>query len=245
VLDIAVVIPARNEVATIRDITERSLAQVKRVIVVDDGSQDGTADAVRDLPITLVVNATHHGKGAALWRGMQQALTLDVSGVITLDADGQHAPEDIPRLIAAYERQPGRIIIAARQSDPSNTPRVRYIANKIANFWISWACGQRLVDSQSGFRLYPAKLLRQGTIRHGIKRGFVFESELLIEAAHAGFRCFAVAIPVVFTHGMRPSHYRHIDTWKITLMVAGKLLARGLDPLGFYRAFIKRYGTSD
>lgn len=236
----AVVIPACNEAATVRDIAERALAQVKRVIVVDDGSQDGTAAALRDLPVTLLVNETRQGKGGALWRGIQQALTLGVSAVITLDADGQHAPEDIPRLIAAHERQPGHIIVAARQSDATNTPRSRYIANKIANFWISWACGQRLADSQSGFRLYPAEWLRKATIRHGLKRGFVFESEMLIEAARADVRCQSVVIPAVFTPGMRPSHYRHIDTWHITRMVAGKLLARGLDPLGFYRAFLKR-----
>ena len=236
----AVVIPARNEIATIRDIAERSLAQVQRVIVIDDGSQDGTADAVRDLPIVLLVNATNQGKGAALWRGIQQALTLGVSAVITLDADGQHAPEDIPRLIAAHERRPGCIIVAARQSDPTNTPRVRYIANKIANFWISWACGQRLADSQSGFRLYPAELFRRVVIRYDKKHSFVFESELLIEAARAGFHCLAVAIPAVFATGMRPSHYRQVDSLYIGLMLTKKLLARGLDPLGFYRAFIKR-----
>ncbi len=235
----AVVIPACNETATVRDIVERTLAQAKHVIVVDDGSQDGTADAVRDLPITLLVNDTNQGKGGALWRGMQKALTLGVTAVITLDADGQHAPEDIPRLIAAFEQQPDRIIIGARRSNRANTPTLRYFANKLANFWISWACGQRLIDSQSGFRLYPVELLRKVTIRHGIKHRFVFESELLIEAAHAGFRCFAVSIPAVFTPGMRPSHYRQVDSLYIGLMLARKLFGRGLDPLGFYRAFIK------
>jgi len=236
----AVVIPACNEVATIRDVAARALALVKPVIVVDDGSRDGTAEAVRDLPVTLLVNETNQGKGAALWRGAQQALTLGVAGVITLDADGQHAPEDIPRLIAAFERAPHHIIIGARRSNRANTPKMRYIANKIANFWISWACGQRLDDSQSGFRLYPAELFRRVAIRHDKKRGFVFESELLIEAARAGYRSHAVAIPVVFTPGMRPSHYRQIDSLYIILMLARKLFARGLDPLGFYRAFIKR-----
>ncbi len=236
----AVVIPACNEAATIRDITERSLAQAKHVIVVDDGSQDGTAKAVRDLPITLLVNGTNQGKGAALWRGVQQALTFGVNGVISLDADGQHAPEDIPRLVAAFERQPSHIVIGARQSSRANTPKLRYFANKLANFWISWACGQRLVDSQSGFRLYPAELFRRIVICDDKKHGFVFESELLIEAARAGFRCHAVAIPVVFTPGMRPSHYRQVDSLYIGLMLARKLFARGLDPLGFYRAFIKR-----
>lgn len=238
--DIAVVIPAYNESATIRGLAERALAQVGRVIVVDDGSRDGTAEAVRDLPVTLLVNDTNQGKGGALWRGMQQALMPGVSGVITLDADGQHAPEDIPRLIAAFEQQPNCIIVGARRSDRAHTPRARYIANKIANFWISWACGQRLVDSQSGFRLYPVELLRKVTLPHGKKRGFVFESELLIEAAHRGYRIAAVAIPTLYHVAGRPSHYRHVDSWYITRMVAAKLLARGMDLAGFYRAFIKR-----
>ena len=236
----AVVIPAYNEAATIRDLTVRVLAQVKQVVVVDDGSRDGTAEAVRDLPITLLTNDANRGKGGALWRGMQHALATGIAGVISLDADGQHAPEDIPRLIAAFERQPDHIIIGARQSNRANTPTLRYIANKLANFWVSWACGQRLVDSQSGFRLYPAGVFRRITIRHDKNRSFVFESELLIEAVRAGFRCLAVAIPAVFTPGMRPSHYRQVDSLYIGLMLARKLFARGLDPVGFYRAFIKR-----
>jgi len=236
----AVVIPAYNEAATIRDLAARALAQVNQVIVVDDGSRDGTAEAVRDLPVTLLVNDTNQGKGGALWRGLQQALALGAAAVVTLDADGQHAPEDIPRLLAAFERHPDCIIIGARYSDRANTPRARYIANKIANFWISWACGQPLADSQSGFRLYPAGLLRGLAIRHGRKRGFVFESELLIEAARRGYRSMAVTVPAVYHPAGRPSHYRHIDSLYITLMVAGKLLARGLDPVGFYRAFIRR-----
>lgn len=238
--DIAVVIPAYNEAATIHGLAERALAQVGQVIVVDDGSHDGTASAVRDLPVTLLVNEANQGKGGALWRGLRQALTLGVTGIVTLDADGQHDPEDIPRLIAAFERHPDCIIIGARRSDRANTPRARYIANRIANFWISWACGQPLVDSQSGFRLYPAELLRGLAIRHGRKRGFVFESELLIEAARRGYRSVAVSIPAVYHSAGRASHYRHIDTWYITRMVAGKLLARGLDQVGLYRAFIKR-----
>lgn len=236
----AVVSPAYNEAATLRVLAARALAQVGQVIVVDDGSRDGTAEAVRDLPVTLLVNETNQGKGGALWRGLRQALTLGVAGIVTLDADGQHDPEDIPRLIAAFERHPDCIIIGARRSDRANTPQARYIANKIANFWISWACGQPLVDSQSGFRLYPAELLRGLAIRHGRKRGFVFESELLIEAARRGYRSVAVGVPAVYHPAGRASHYRHIDTWYITRMVAGKLLARGLDPVGFYRAFIKR-----
>lgn len=235
----AVVIPAFNEAATILDIVRRSLAQTDLVIVVDDGSQDTTAAQVAELPITLLRNPQNCGKAASLWRGMQQALTLGVDAVITFDADGQHAPEDIPRLIEAAKTHWNFIVIGARIGDSRQIPKIRYYANRFANFWISWACGYRVRDSQSGFRLYPARLLAQLNIAHERRHGFVFESEILIEAARLGFDSIAVAIPAVYHAAARPSHYRQIDSLRITRMVAGKLISRWLYPQGFYRAYLR------
>jgi glycosyltransferase involved in cell wall biosynthesis len=236
----AIVIPAYNEAATLRDLAVRALAISPCVIVVDDGSTDDTAGVVQGLPVELLRNEKNQGKAASLWRGMQHALRLGVEAVVTLDGDGQHAPEDIPRLVEASRAHPRHLIIGARLKDAADIPRSRYIANRIANFWISWACGQRLEDSQSGFRLYPADLLRVLSIRHDKRRGFVFESEVLIEAARLGYPSLPVAIPAVYRPGARPSHYRHGDSWLITRMVAWRLLSRGLYLPGLYRAFFKR-----
>ena len=241
----AIVIPAYNEAATLRDLALRALKVSECVIVVDDGSTDATAKVVQDLPVVLLRHEQNQGKAASLWRGMQHALQLGATAVVTLDGDGQHAPEDVPRLIEAARGHPRHIIIGARLKDASVIPRSRYIANRIANFWISWACGQRVEDSQSGFRLYPAALLAVLSLRHDKHHGFVFESEVLIEAARLGYASLPVEIPAVYRPGARASHYRHCDSWHITRMVAWRLISRGFYLPGLYRAYFKRAGYKE
>lgn len=241
--DFAVVIPAYNEVGTIRDLAERALHYNKDVIVVDDGSRDGTTRALEGLPVLVLRNDENQGKAAALWRGVQAALARNVEAIVTLDGDGQHAPEDIPRLIVAAAQNPGCIVIGARLADRRAIPKIRYFANRAAVFWLSWACGQRLADSQSGFRVYPAGLFRRLSIPHDHVHGFVFESEILIEAARLGYRCVTVPIAAVYRPDARPSHYRQVDTLRIIRMVAWKLLSRGFHPQGFVRAFLRRPGN--
>ena len=231
-----VVIPAYNETATIRDVVSRTVRQCKNVIVVDDGSTDGTAEALVDLPVTLLRNPTNCGKAASLWRGFQQALAAGASGVVTLDGDGQHAPEDIPRLLAEAAFYPDHMIIGTRRRDQRRAAFRRYVANRVADFWISWAAGCSFADSQSGFRVYPVSLLRRVKIKHGKVRSFVFESEILIEATRSGHRNLAVPIEALGRPGARPSHFRPVlDIARITCMVGWKLISRGMNPIGLYR----------
>ena len=226
----AVVIPAYNEAATIRDVALRALGQLKDVIVVDDGSSDGTAAAVSDLPVTLISNAQNIGKGASLWRGFAVALAEGADAVITVDGDAQHRPEDIPRLLAAAAEHPGRIIIGARLWDKDKVPPLRYFGNRFANFWVAWASGCPVADSQSGFRLYPASLLKHVQVAHGPSARFAFESEILIEAGRAGVRSLAVPIAALYPANARASHYRSaVDTARIVRMIAWKLVTRGFD----------------
>lgn len=242
----AVVIPAYNEARTLRAVVQRTLTQTPAVIVVDDGSQDGTGETIHDLPVMLLRNDTNQGKAASLWRGALAARAQGKEAVITLDADGQHAPEDIPLLLNAAQRHPQSIIIAARRLDPRNGPKSRYFGNKIANFWISWACGYRLQDSQSGFRLYPIALFSQLRLAIDRAHSFVFESEILIEAARQGVRSVAVSIAATYPKNARPSHYgQALDTSRITRMVAWKLVSRGLFLSGFIHAFMRRQEHND
>jgi len=232
-----VVIPAYNEAATIRAVAERALAQVPTVIVVDDGSSDGTGARLAGLPVTLISNPANAGKGASLWRGMAIALAEGAEAVITLDADGQHAPEDIPRFVAAWHAQRERIVIGARLWDRERFPPVRYFGNRFANFWISWAAGYPIGDSQSGYRLYPAQALRAVRVGRSRGAGFTFESEFLIEAGRKGIRSAFIPIPAIYPRDARTSHYRSAyDTWRIVWMVACKLIARGLYLPGLLRA---------
>ncbi len=228
-----VVIPAYNEGATVYDVAVRARQQCSRVIVVDDGSTDETVEVLAGLDITVLRNEQNRGKADGLWRGFQHALAHGAVGVITLDADGQHAPEEIPSFIAASLRDPDAFLIGARRRDQRKVSRWRYGANRVADFWISWAAGRSIEDSQSGFRLYPAPLLRGLTLKHGPKQSFVFESEVLIEAARRGVFCQNVPISVVPRLGLRGSHFRPVlDILRIGRMVAWKILSSGLYPHG-------------
>ena len=234
---LAAVIPAYDEAATIRSVAERTLAHLAKVIVVDDGSTDGTAERLAGLPVTLIRNPHNLGKAASLWRGIALALAEDAEAVVTLDADGQHRPEDIPRLLEAHRRDPAALVIGARLHNSSAIPSERYYANRFANFWIAWAAGQRMLDSQSGFRVYPASLFFALPARMGRTAGFVFESEVVIEAGRRGTRLEWVPIPAIYEPRGRPSHFRPIvDVALITRMVAWKLLSRGLYLGGLFRS---------
>lgn len=233
---VAVVIPAFNESATIRDIVTRALRQVDCVIVVDDGSDDGTSAALQGLSATVLRNPANLGKAGSLRRGFLHALEDGASAVVTLDADGQHEPEDIPRLVAAHLHSPRSIVVGTRLRGRENAPRSRYLANRFADFWIGWAAGYRMRDSQSGFRLYPATLLAAIDIRNDRSQRFVFESAVLIDAARVGVESVEVGISAIYHGGARASHFRPVaDVLLITRMVAWKLLRGGLSIPGLVR----------
>lgn len=230
------IIPAYNEEATIVRLVEAVIPLVDDVIVVDDGSVDGTPDLLRGLNISYLRNEKNIGKGGSLQRGFHAAIRKNADYVITLDGDGQHLPSDIPLLLEAAKTNRRSIIIAARLKDRDNAPWVRRFANRFADFWISWAAGYPIMDTQSGFRLYPTEVIREQKIRSGPDRGFVFESELLIEAAREGVYSSHVPITSIYHPGARRSHYVPArDTWRIILMVAAKLLKKGMYPIGLLR----------
>lgn len=240
-ISFAIVIPAYFEESTISDVAERALLQCDNVIVIDDGSSDNTSGVLQNLPLTLLRNETNMGKAASLWRGMQEALACGVNGVITLDGDGQHRPEDIPKLIKLASENPDTIIIGSRLHDRDSIPASRYRANRFANFWIAWASGYPIEDSQSGFRFYPASLLNNIQLDTARNKSFVFESEILIEAGSREIRTKAVQIPAIYSESMRPSHFQSVkDIMRITKMVAGRLFRKGMNLPGFYRVIIAK-----
>jgi glycosyltransferase involved in cell wall biosynthesis len=244
-MNVWVVIPAYNEVSTIRDVAARALAQCANVVVVDDGSADGTSQALTGLGATVLRNEANQGKAASLCRGIAHACERGAKAVVTLDADGQHCPEDIPRFVEAAQRAPGHIVIGSRMQHANAFPRKRLFGNKFANFWISWAAGYFIEDSQSGFRLYPAALFSKVAVPHGRERSFVFESEILIEAARRAVFSIPISISAIYHPAARASHFHSVlDVVRITRMVAWKLFSRALYLQGFVRAFIFRRASA-
>ena len=224
----AVVIPAHNEARTIRAVAGAALLQAPMVIVVDDASIDGTAGVLEGLPVTVLRNEQNCGKAASLLRGAGEAIARGASAIVTLDGDGQHCPEDIRLLLNAYRAMPGSIVIGARLHHRAKIPPSRYWANRFANFWISMACGYAIADTQSGFRVYPARLLQTAGVASDRSRSFVFESEILIEAARRGVVATCVPISAIYSVRGRASYFRPVvDIARIVRMVAWRLLREG------------------
>ena len=230
---IAVVVPALNEALRIRDVVDGALRHCPNVIVVDDGSDDGTAEAIADLPVTVLRHATRMGKGAGLRTGFGEALRRGLEAVITMDGDGQHSGDDIPRLLAAANRRRDWIVIGARLRKRANQPMYRRLANEFGDWGIAWGTGYQVADSQSGQRLYPAEVCRLACA--GIPgEDFVFEAQVLMSAAQElSTRCVSIPIEARYNqvHGaptFRPSHFRPLrDLWRITSHIVLQCVRRG------------------
>ncbi len=229
--DIAVVIPALNEELRIRDVVEGALAQCPHVIVIDDGSDDGTIAAIEDLPVTVIRHAARLGKGAGLRDGFAEAMRQGAKGVISMDGDGQHSAADIPRLLEAANAYPRHIVIGARLRKRARQPKHRRLANEFGDWGIAIACGFRIADTQSGQRFYPQAVCELGDIPG---EDFVYEAQLLISASRQlGIRCVSIPIesryqaqsgPVRF----RKSHFRPLrDLWRITEHVVRQAWSTG------------------
>jgi len=232
----AAVIPAHNEARTIRPLVEAVQGMVDRVIVVDDGSMDGTGEAVRDLDIELLRHETAGGKAAALATGFAAAPRAGADRVATLDGDGQHDPAELPRLLAAAERHHDHLVVGARLRQRHRQPGIRRFANRFADFWISWASGQRLPDSQSGYRVYPRGLLERVQPSTARRHGFVYETAMLIDGARAGYPSLAVPIDSIYHEQARPSYFRPgRDVWEIFWFVFWRIVLAGLYPRGLWR----------
>ncbi|MBT8506567.1 glycosyl transferase [Coxiella-like endosymbiont of Rhipicephalus sanguineus] len=243
--NIAIIIPAYNEEASIRTIVESVFSFTDKVIIVDDGSTDQTVMQLENLPVALLRNTTNQGKGASLMRSFRHLQELNVRAAICMDADTQHDPHDIPKFIQAMEEYPNHIIIGARTYDAESAPKARRRANLIADFFISWAAGHRIIDTQSGYRLYPCDFLYQ-CLRRLRSQRFAFESEILIQASRRGYLPISIPIHSHYPKNSRPSHYKPlIDTLKITWMVTWKIITRGFCLPGLRRTLLKPNKIAD
>jgi glycosyltransferase involved in cell wall biosynthesis len=221
-----VLIPCLNEEAAIQSVVESVLALGAPVIVIDDGSDDRTPEIVAALPVTLLRHEQRCGKGQALRHGFREALRQGYEAVLTMDGDGQHLASDIPRIVAAAAQYPGRIVIGARLLDREQQPKGRRRANAVADWGISWACGQPVADTQSGQRWYPRAALELVELP---AENFVFEAAILIAASREK-KLGVVSVPIASRyHGeFRHSYFKPVrDVTRITTYTIGRVVHYG------------------
>jgi len=225
--EIAILIPAYNEEQTIESIVDRCSRYTSHVIVVDDGSTDNTLLQLKNSRANVLLSPENSGKGAALFKGFQLAIDKNYRGVITIDADGQHNPDDLPQFFAIIEKNPEKFIIGARRAQTQCAPKLRLFANKVADFFISCAARKRLCDTQSGYRYYPISFLKYVMNNSLVPNRFAFEAEILVTAIRLGLSVDYVNIHSCYPLDARASHYHPSkDTWRITKVVVKLIFTR-------------------
>jgi len=212
---IAALIPAHNARETIGAVVSGTKRHVGYVLVVDDGSDDGTGNEAARAGAVVIRHLNNRGKGEALVTGFRFLVARGFDAVLTLDADGQHDPDDIPGLISRFEGGQAGIVIGTRMADRAKIPRYRLIPNLVGNFFLSRASGQPIQDSQCGMRIYAARVLEMITVTSS---RFDAEAELLIKAGRLGFTFAFVPISTIYREGGR-SHFIPVkDTYLISLV---------------------------
>ncbi len=221
--ELAALIPALDCEASIQAVVRGTRQHVARVLVVDDGSSDRTADAAKAAGAEVLRQPTNYGKGAALRLGMQALRADGVTHVLTLDGDGQHPTDEIPALLAASAAEPRALVLGARQHEPGSLAPIRVFGNRFANRWVEIACGQAFEDTQSGFRVYPL----EAALALGCRADrFAFETEMVIRGVRAGLPIRSVPVAVYNPPiAERISHFRGFsDTVRIVFTVVGLIL---------------------
>lgn len=197
-------IPAYDAVSTLAPVIEEARLSLP-VVVVDDGSVDGTGELAARLGARVLRHPQNRGKGAALKTGFAWAMENGLEGVVTLDADGQHLASEIPRFLEARRETGADLIIGSRRHLFGGMLPRRRLANTFSAWGITWASGVRVDDSQSGFRFYSTRLMREVALR---STGFDLESEVIVAAARRGLKIMTIPIDLGFVDGLSTSHYR-------------------------------------
>ncbi len=214
-------VPALDAADTIAQVVNGAREHVERVVVVDDGSADETAAEAEKAGALVIRHDRNLGKGEALKTGFKHAQAEDFEAVVTLDADTQHDPAEIPSLIKAFDAG-ADIVIGARLADKEKIPRARYYTNLVGVACISWRAGCRIEDTQSGFRVYRISAVRD--IRLYTHR-FDTETEILIKAGRRGKRIVTVPVKTIYTDEIiSKSHFRPVyDTYRICMIFLDSL----------------------
>ncbi|HMG91722.1 MAG TPA: glycosyltransferase family 2 protein [Chryseolinea sp.] len=239
---VCVLIPTYNNEQTLEQVLRDVLSFTDQVIVVNDGSTDSTPEILKRFTgIELVSYQKNRGKGYALRQGFQRAVEKGYDYAISIDSDGQHFAEDLPKFLQGVEEHPSAIIIGARNMGQSSVPGKSSFGNKFSNFWFWVETGLTMQDTQSGYRLYPVKQL--STINF-LTRKFEFEIEVLVRAAWSGFEIVHVPVRVFYAEkAKRISHFRPFKDFSRISVLNTVLVIMALfyiKPRDFFRSIKKK-----
>jgi glycosyltransferase involved in cell wall biosynthesis len=195
--NVAALIPAYFEEKHIRDVAARTRAQLDLVLVVDDGSTDKTFEEATAAQVEVVKHEKNSGKGAAIKTGLRTLLAREtVEFILILDGDGQHLPEEIPNFLTAANETGAPLIVGNRMDDVRTMPFVRKCTNRYMSWKISRVIGQRVPDTQCGFRMFARSLATEFV--SVASSAFDFETEMLAIAARQGFPIGAAKVSTIY-----------------------------------------------
>jgi glycosyltransferase involved in cell wall biosynthesis len=232
-----VIIPTFNNEKTLEGIISGTLEITKDVIVVNDGSTDSTEDILKKYSFLQIISyPKNKGKGYAIRKGFEKAISEGYDYAITIDSDGQHFPEDICKFIDKIGEEPGSLIVGDRNLKNESLSGGSSFANRFSNFWFKFLTGTQLNDTQTGYRLYPLKSLEDIKF---FTRKYEFELEVLVRAAWRRVEITSIPVKVFYpSKEERVSHFRPFkDFARIsilnTILVLVSLLY--VKPFAFFR----------
>lgn len=215
---VCVLIPTYNNEQTLERVITSVLQYTDQIIVVNDGSTDSTSTILDKFPgIIRIQYQVNQGKGYALRQGFKKAVESGFDYAISIDSDGQHFADDLPLFLEKLETSPAAILIGARNMGQPSVPGRSSFGNKFSNFWFWVETGYNMQDTQSGYRLYPVRLM--DPIRF-ITKKFEFEIEVLTRSAWRGIDVLHVPVKVFYPEpGKRVTHFRpFMDVTRITIL---------------------------
>jgi glycosyltransferase involved in cell wall biosynthesis len=228
---LVVIIPCYNAGGRVRDVAETACALVDHVVIVDDGSMDGSAASVAGLNVELVRFPENRGKGHAMLAGFEAALArpeADCAAII--DADGQHDPAELPTLYEVFRERGGDLVIGSRNFKSRQVPWRSRLGNTLTILFTAFLLGKRLRDTQSGYRIYSRRLLERvlATLPGG---RYETEMEILALVIREGLRIEAAPIQTIYEEGNPSSHFRKTqDSFRIYRTLIRAAWARKITP---------------
>ena len=258
-------IPVYNNGATVKDIALKCRAVLKNIVVVDDGSTDAdVAELLADTDIAVLRHKRNIGKGRAIRTAARYIEAQGGEYMITIDADGQHNPEDIRKFIPLAQEDDASLIIGCRDFNTDNIPRKSRFGRRFANLWLHVETGIHIDDCQSGFRAYPVRHLNCLNLKGSY---YNFEAEVLAKAAWAGLKFKTVPVEVYYpAPEKRVSHFKpFLDNLRLThthaMLVMRRLLPskhkrlvaekKNFDwemlrhPVEFFKMLLKEHSTPE